>query len=385
MPDLTVAALDIEDLRQMARRRLPKSLFDFIDLGSDNDVALRHNRAALEQIKLRGRVLVDVSTRDPAITLLGVRQTLPLVVGPTGPAGYVWYRGETALARAAAKAGIPFTIASTSNTAMEAILKNGGGRQWYQLYVWRDLETSLKTALRAREAGFEALMLTVDSIVNYSRKADVRNGATFPVRFTPRNTLDAFLHPRWMIGTMGRYVWAERGLPRYPNIPALDGVPLADSRNHLVKNDTMTWDFLRRLRDLWPRKLIVKGILHPADALKAADSGADALIVSNHGGISNDAAPAPIDVLPAIVAALDKRIAVIVDSGFRSGADVLKGLALGADAVMIGRPTLYGLAAAGEAGAARALEIFAADLRRMMGVMGCVDLAEAKRDWVILP
>ena len=385
MPDLTVAALDIEDLRQMARRRLPKSLFDFIDLGSENDVALRNNLAAFERIKLRGRVLIDIAKRDPAITLLGVRQKLPLVIGPTGPAGYVWYRGETALARAAANAGIPFTIASTSNTAMETILNDGGGRQWYQLYVWRDLEASVKTALRARDAGFEALMLTVDSIVNYNRKADVRNGAAFPVRFTPRNTLDALLHPRWMLGTMGRYLCSERGLPRYPNIPALDGVPLAQSRSHLVKNDTMTWDFLRRLRDLWPRKLIVKGILHPADAVQAADCGADAVIVSNHGGIANNSAPAPIEVVPEIVAALDKRICVIVDSGFRSGGDVLKGLALGADAVMIGRPTLYGVAAAGEAGASRALDIFAADIRRMMGVMGCVDLAEAKRDWVMLP
>jgi len=383
MTDLSLAALDIEDLRQMARRRLPRSLFDFIDRGNEDDVALRHNRAAIERIKLRTRVLVDVSGRDPAVTLLGVRQKLPLVIGPTGPAGYVWYRGEIALARAAAKAGIPFTLASTSNTAMETVLKDGGGRQWFHLYVWRDLETSLKSALRARDAGFEALVLTVDSIVNYSRKWDVRNGATFPVRFTPRNMLDALCHPRWLIGTMGRYLRDGGGLPRYVNIPALDGVTLAESRLHLVKNDTMTWDFLRRLRELWPRKLIVKGILHPADAVLAADCGADAVIVSNHGGIANDAAPAPIEVLPAVVAAAAKRVAVIVDSGFRRGSDVLKGLALGADAVMIGRATLYGAAAAGEAGVSRALEILEAEIRRMMGVTGCTDLRALTRDWVV--
>ncbi len=383
MTDLSLAALDIEDLRQMARRRLPKSLFDFIDRGNEDDVALRHNRAAIERIKLRNRVLNDVSKRDPAITLLGVPQKLPLVIGPTGPAGYVWYRGEIALARAAAKAGIPFSVASTSVTAMETILKEGGGHQWYQLYVWRDLESSLKTVARAREAGFEALMLTVDSIVSYNRKWDVRNGATFPVRFTPRNVVDALRHPRWLVGTMGRYLRAEGGLPRYVNIPALEGVPLADSRKHLIKNDTMTWDLLRRLRDMWPRKLIVKGILHPADAVMAADCGVDAVIVSNHGGIANDCAPAPIEVLPAVVAAVAKRIAVIVDSGFRRGGDVLKGLALGADAVMIGRATLYGAAAAGEAGASRALDILEAEIRRMMGVIGCSDIRSLSRDWVV--
>ncbi len=385
MTDLSRAALDIEDLRLMARRRLPKSLFDFIDHGSEDDVALRNNRAEIERIKLRTRVLNDVSSRDPAITLLGMPQKLPLVIGPTGPAGYVWYRGETALAKAAAKAGIPFTLASTSNTPMETILKEGGGRQWYQLYVWRDLEKSVQTVMRAREAGFETLVLTVDSTVAYNRKWDVQNDATFPTRFTARNVWDALQHPRWLIGTVGRYVRAEGGLPRYVNVAALDGVPLGQSRNHLVKNDTMTWDFLRRLRDIWPRKLIVKGILHPADAVKAADYGVDAVIVSNHGGIANDSAPAPIAVLPEIVAAANKRITVIVDSGFRRGSDVLKGLALGADAVMIGRATLYGVAAAGEAGASRALDILDAEIRRTMGAMGCSTIASLSRDFVMTP
>lgn len=383
MKDLSRAALDIEDLRLMARKRLPKALFDFIDHGSEDDVALRNNRAAIERIKLRTRVLNDVSGRNPASTLLGMPQKLPLVIGPTGPAGYVWYRGETALAKAAAKAGIPFTLASTSNTAMETVLKEGGGRQWYQLYVWRDLEKSVQTAMRARDAGFEALVLTVDSTVAYNRKWDVQNDASFPTRFTPRNVWDALQHPRWLFGTVGRYVRAEGGLPRYVNIAALEGVPLGQSRNHLVKNDTMTWEFLQRMRDLWPRKLIIKGILHPADAVKAAEYGVDAVIVSNHGGIAHDSAPAPIDALPDIVAAANKRISVIVDSGFRRGSDVLKGLALGADAVMIGRATLYGVAAAGEAGAVRALDILDAEIRRTMGVLGCVDIASLSRDLIM--
>jgi isopentenyl diphosphate isomerase/L-lactate dehydrogenase-like FMN-dependent dehydrogenase len=385
MGDLSRKALNIEDLRRMARRRLTKALFEFIDRGSEDDIALRHNRAALERIKLLPRVLNDTSHRDPAISLFGKPQSLPLVIGPTGPAGYAWYRGETELARAAAKAGIPFTLASTSNTAMETILGEGGGTQWYQLYVWRDMEASLVAVERARAAGFEALVLTVDSTVPYNREFDVRNGVTFPVRITPRNVIDTLVHPRWLFGTLGRYVLAERRMPRYVNIQIPDTLAPAQVREFLTKNDTLNWDFLRRIRDMWPRTLIVKGILHPDDAVMAADCGADGVIVSNHGGIANDAALAPIDALPAIVAAAGDRLTVIVDSGFRRGSDVLKGLALGADAVIVGRATLYGVAAAGEAGASRALEILEAEIRRTMGVMGVTEIAALTRDHVVLP
>jgi isopentenyl diphosphate isomerase/L-lactate dehydrogenase-like FMN-dependent dehydrogenase len=383
--DLSRKALNIEDLRRMAKRRLTKAIFQFIDRGSEDDIALRHNREALERIKLMSRVLNDTSGRDPAITLFGKPQKLPLIIGPTGPAGYALYRGETALARAAAKAGIPFAIASTSNTAMEDILANGGGTQWYQLYVWRDMEASMVAVERARDAGFEALILTVDSTIPYNREFDIRNGVTFPVRITPRNTIDTLLHPRWLFGTLGRYVLAEKRMPRYVNIKIPETLSPKAVRGFLFKNDTLDWDFLRRVRDMWPRTLIVKGILHPDDAVMAADCGADGVIVSNHGGIASDAAPAPIDVLPAVVAAVGDRATVIVDSGFRRGSDVLKGLALGADAVIIGRATLYGVGAAGEAGATRALEILEAEIRRTMGVLGVTDIASLTRDHVILP
>ncbi len=384
MTDLSRKALNIEDLRRMAKRRLTKAIFQFIDRGSEDDIALRHNRAALERIKLVSRVLNDTSNRDPAITLFGKPQALPLVIGPTGPAGYAWYRGETALACAAAKAGIPFTIASTSNTAMEDVLANGGGTQWYQLYVWRDMEASMVAVERARDAGFKALVLTVDSTIPYNREFDIRNGMTFPVRITPRNTIDTLLHPRWLFGTLGHYVLAERRMPRYVNIQIPDTFSPTEVRGFLVKNDTLDWDFLRRVRDMWPRTLIVKGILHPDDAVMAVDCGVDGVIVSNHGGIASDAAPAPIDVLPAVAAAVGGRATIIVDSGFRRGSDVLKGVALGANAVIIGRAMLYGVAAAGEAGATRALEILDAEIRRTMGVMGVTDIAALGRDHVLL-
>jgi isopentenyl diphosphate isomerase/L-lactate dehydrogenase-like FMN-dependent dehydrogenase len=383
--DLSTRVLNIEDLRRMAKRRLTRGLFEFIDRGSEDDVALRHNRAALERIKLRSRVLNDTSQRNTKSTLFGEPVGMPVAIGPTGPAGFAWFRGETELAKAAAKAGIPFTLASTSNTPMEDIFREGGGRQWYHLYVWRDMETSLKAVPRARDTGFEALVLTVDSTVPYNREFDIRNGVTMPVRLTPRNVADIVMHPRWLVGTVGRYVLADGHLPRYRNIDMPEGISAAEARAWLFKNDTLDWEFLKRIRDMWPRKLIVKGILHPDDAAKAVDCGADGVVISNHGGISSDAALAPIDVLPSIVREVGDRATVIVDSGFRRGSDILKGLALGADAVIVGRATLYGVAAAGEAGASRALEILQSEMRRTMGVMGLVNVADITRDHVVLP
>lgn len=385
MTNLATSALNIEDLRKLAKKRLTKGLFEFVDRGSEDDVALRHNRAALERIKLRSRVLNDTSARHTRSSIFGETVDMPLVIGPTGPAGFVWYHGETELAKAAAKAGIPFTLASTSNTPMEDIVTNGGGRQWYHLYVWRDMEASLKAVPRAEAAGFEALVLTVDSTVPYNREFDVRNGTTMPVRLTPRNIADLATHPRWLFGTVGRYLLADGHLPRYSNIDMPDGLSTTGVRDFLFKNDTLDWEFLKRIRDMWPRKLVVKGILHAEDAAKCAEYGVDCVIISNHGGISSDAALAPIDVLPSVVREVSDRMTVIVDSGFRRGSDILKGLALGADAVIVGRATLYGVAAAGEPGASRALEILHSEIRRTMGVMGLSDLTQITRDHVVLP
>ena len=385
MTNLATSALNIEDLRKLAKKRLTKGLFEFVDRGSEDDVALRHNRAALERTKLRSRVLNDTSERHTRSTIFGESVDMPLVIGPTGPAGFVWYRGETELAKAAAKAGIPFTLASTSNTPMEDIIAKGGGRQWYHLYVWRDMEASLKSVARAEAAGFEALVLTVDSTVPYNREFDIRNGTTMPVRITPKSFADLATHPRWLFGTVGRYVLADGHLPRYSNIDMPAGLPTTGIRDFLFKNDTLDWEFLKRIRDMWPRKLVVKGVLHADDAAKCAEYGVDCVVISNHGGIASDAALAPIDVLPSVVRAVGDRMTVIVDSGFRRGSDILKALALGADAVIIGRATLYGVSAAGEPGATRALEILQTELRRTMGVMGLTDLSQITRDHVVLP
>jgi isopentenyl diphosphate isomerase/L-lactate dehydrogenase-like FMN-dependent dehydrogenase len=389
LSDLTRTALNIEDLRQLSRRRLTKALFEFCDRGSEDEVLMRDNRAALDAIKLLPRVLHDVSDRDPAVTLFGKRHDLPIVISPTGAAGWVWYRGETAMARAAAAAGIPFTLASNSNTPMEQVLARGGGTQWFQLYVWRDIEAALATVERAREAGYAGLVLTVDSTTYNNREWDIRNGAVFPPKVTGRTIVDSLRHPRWTLGTLGRYLAADRGMPAFPNVnvPAgYDKVYVSGrSQGFFRRNDTLTWDFVRRVRDLWPGTLIVKGILHPADAVTAADCGADGIFVSNHAGNVLDAGVPAITMLPHIVAAAGGRLTIIVDSGFRRGSDVLKAMALGADAVGIGRASLYGAAAAGEAGVRRAIAIFEAEIRRTMGNVGVRDLASLTRDHVMLP
>ena len=385
MRDDTLGLYNTADLREAARRRLPKGLFEFMDRGNDDEIAMRDNRRALDSIKLKPRVLVDVSKRSQEISLFGKKQQMPIIVAPTGSAGLAWYEGEIALARAAAAHGIPFTLAVGSMTAMEKVAQVGG-TLWFQLYMWPDRSLSHRLVARARDAGFEALVLTVDTPVAPGREYNLRNGFTIPFKFTRRNVVDVLMHPRWLLGVLSRYI-VTTGMPRYQNFPAhmqtrITALPMGRSS---AMNDTLTWNDVRELRKLWPRKLIVKGIQHPHDAVLAADCGADAIVLSNHGGRVLDSTTAPILVLPQVVDAVGKRITVIVDSGFRRGSDVVKALALGADAVMLGRAPLHGTASAGEAGARRALQIFHDEIDRVMALIGCTSVADLNPDYVVMP
>jgi isopentenyl diphosphate isomerase/L-lactate dehydrogenase-like FMN-dependent dehydrogenase len=384
MNDKSLGAYNIFDLREMAQRRLPKGIFEFVDRGSEDEVALRNNRAAFERIKLKPRTLVDVSGRSQEITLFGHKHKMPIAIAPTGTAGLMWYHGEIELARAAAAAGIPFTLATGSMTAMETVAEQAGGRLWFQLYMWPDRSLSHQLVERAKAAGFEALVVTVDGAASGNREYNLRNGFTIPFSFTRRNVTDVLMHPGWMLGVLARYVFTT-GMPRYENYPSdlrnkITARPMGKS---MLRNDSLTWDDLRVLRKIWPHTLIVKGILHPQDAVLAADCGADAVIVSNHGGRNLDSSMAPIEVLPEVVDAVGKRITVIVDSGFRRGSDVVKALALGAKAVLIGRPTLYGTAAGGEAGAARAIAIFHDEIDRVLALLGCPGIAALDREYLV--
>jgi isopentenyl diphosphate isomerase/L-lactate dehydrogenase-like FMN-dependent dehydrogenase len=387
MPHAVDRAYNIADLREIARRRLPKGLFEFVDRGTEDEVSLRNNRAVFERIRFQPRTLVDVSGRSQEITLFGQKQKMPLVIAPTGTAGLMWYHGEIELARAAAEAGVPFTLATGSTTAMEKVAEAVAGIPlWFQLYMWPDRSLSHQLVERARAAGFKALVVTVDGVAAGNREYNLRNGFTIPFSFTRRNITDVLMHPRWLAGVLARYVLTT-GMPRYENYPSeikyrVTARPMGRSQ---MRNDSLNWDDLRDLRRMWPHILIVKGILHPQDAMLAADFGADGVVVSNHGGRNLDGALSPIEVLPEIVDAVGKRMTVLVDSGFRRGSDVVKALAMGAHAVQIGRSTLYGVASGGEAGARRALTIFREEIDRVMALIGVRSIADLTPEIVRAP
>jgi isopentenyl diphosphate isomerase/L-lactate dehydrogenase-like FMN-dependent dehydrogenase len=378
MPDeKTLGAYNISDLRDMALRRVPKGLFEFVDRGTEDEVSLRNNRAVFERIRFKPRTLVDVSRRTQEITLFGQTQKMPICIAPTGTAGLLWHDGEIALARAARDAGIPFTLATGSMTAMERVAKEAGGRLWFQLYMWPDKSMSHKLVERARAAGYEALIVTVDGAVSPNREYNLRNGFTIPFTFTRGNISDVLLHPRWLFGVLAKYMMTT-GMPRYENYPSeikykVTPRPMGRSQ---MKNDSLNWEDLKVLRRMWPGTLIVKGIVHPQDAILAADCGADGVVVSNHGGRNLDGSMAPLEALPEVVDAVGRRIQVIVDSGFRRGSDIVKALALGAHAVLIGRATLYGVAAGGYAGATRAITLLREETDRVMALLGARSVAE---------
>ena len=370
-------AQNIFDLRDMARRRLPRWLFEFVDRGTEEEVALRNNREAFERIQFRPRMLVDVSGRKLDTTLFGKEHKMPIGIAPTGAAGMMWYRGELELARAAKAAGIPFSLATGSITSMEKVAGEVGGTLWMQLYMWADRRLSHQVVRRASAAGFEALLVTVDGAVAGNREYNRRNGFSVPFKYNSRNTTDVLMHPRWMFGVLGRYI-ANGGMPTRENFPdELKGkITSAYGGTRETRSDSLNWDDLKALRDIWPGKLLVKGLLHPDDASKSLEHGADGIIVSNHGGRNCDAAPAPIEVLPEIVKAVGDRTTVLFDSGVRRGSDVVKALALGAKMVLIGRSTLYGTAAAGYAGATRALDIYRGEISRGMAQISCNKVSE---------
>ena len=372
MADNTLGAYNIADLRAIAQRRVPKGLFEFVDRGTEDEVSLANNRSVFERIRLKPRSLVGVAGRTQEITLFGKQQKMPITIAPTGVAGLLWHEGELALARAAAKAGIPLTLATGSLTGMEKVAEQAGGELWFQLYMWPDKSLSHQLVDRARNAGFTGLQVTVDGVVSGNREYNLRNGFTIPFSFTRRNVTDVLMHPGWLVNVLAKYMMTT-GMPRYENYPSelkkkFTARPMGRSQ---MRNDGLNWEDLRELRRMWPGKLMVKGILHPQDAVLAAECGADAVIVSNHGGRNLDGAISPLEVLPEVLDAVGKRMTVLVDSGFRRGSDIVKALALGAHAVQIGRPTLYGIAAGGQDGAERAIAIFREEIDRVMALLGC--------------
>ena len=375
---------NVADLREAARRRLPRFVFEFMDRGTEDEVALRLNRAGFERLRLRPDVLVDVSRRSLAVELFGKPSSLPLAMSPTGAAGLCWHEGEVALAKAAARAGVPFALSTTAITSMERVASAAGGRLWFQLYMWRDRALSYELVSRARAAGYEALILTVDTPVGPNREYNLRNGFSVPFNPSVRSAWDLARHPGWLVNTLGKYL-RTTGMPRHENYPAqFQRSITSDPQTKMaMKNDSMSWADIPRLRDIWPGTLMIKGILRAEDAVRAVEQGADAIIVSNHGGRNLDSSIAPIDALPEIAAAVAGRCTVLLDSGVRRGSDIVKAVALGADAVLVGRPVLYGIAAAGEAGALHAVELLRNELDKTMAFTGCNTMADLRPDHVV--
>lgn len=367
---------NIADLREAARRRLPKAVFEFIDRGTEDEVSLAENRSAFNRLTLRTRFMVDLSQRDMGTEIFGKRINLPIIIAPTGAAGLCWYEGELALAQAAAAAGIPFTLAMSSMTPLESIAKQAGGRPWMQLYMWEEEDLSYEMVGRARDLNFEALVVTIDSALGRAREYNHRNGFSIPLKLNPTIMADMMMHPRWLTSVMFRY-FMNSGMPNHANYPDQYKPVIAGKNDRAPKrHEAMTWKDIAKMRDFWPGKLIVKSILSADQARQAVDHGADAIVVSNHGGRALDGSVPTIDVLPEIVAAVGERTTIILDSGIRRGSDIVKAVALGADAVMIGRATLYGTAAGGMAGASKALGILGEEFERSMGYVGCRNVKE---------
>jgi len=373
-------AYNIEDLRRLAHRRLPRGIFDYVERGTEDEVGLAANRHAFDRLKLLPHVLNDVSAINTTASLFGTDMAMPVIVGPTGGAGLVWHDGDLALAAAARKAGVPFTISSASTANVEDVA-DIGGRLWFQLYLWEDRALSHQVVDRAHALGCEALIVTVDTAVAPNREYNLRNGYGIPFRIRRNNILDIIGHPRWVTSVMLRYALSG-GMPRQANLPphlrarVTEMAPIGAA----FRNDNLTWEEIAGLRRRWPGKFMIKGILRPDDARRAIEHGVDGVIVSNHGGRNLDAAAATIDMLPRVLDAVGGRVPVLVDSGVRRGGDVVKALALGAAAVLVGRAPLYGLAAAGEAGVSHALALLHKELARVMALCGCTSIGEIDKD-----
>jgi (S)-mandelate dehydrogenase len=367
-------AVNIEDLRLMAKRRLPRAIFDFFDGGAEDETTLRDNRAAFERLRLLPKVLVDVSSVETKTEIFGKTANLPLAIAPTGGISAGRFGAELILARAAKAVGMPFTMATPSAFTIEQVAREVGGRLWFQLYAVRNLAFRKKLVQRAKDAGYEAILVTVDLPVSGKRERDPRNGFHTPYSPNWRNSRDVIFKPAWALDMLRNGLPGMANLEGYPfSTPTGTDIVTAVGRE---MDAGLDWEYIRRLRDEWPGKLLLKGVERPDDAERAVSVGCDGVVVSNHGGRQLDGALATLDALPAIKRSVGDKLTVLLDGGVRRGVDIVKARALGAQAVLTGRATLFGCMAGGEAGALRALEILQSELVRAMQLCGARSLAE---------
>ena len=380
---MTQPITNIEDLRRLAQSRVPKMFYDYADSGAWTEGTYRANESDFQAIKLRQRVAVDMSNRTLASTMVGQKVSMPVALAPVGLTGMQNADGEIKAARAAAKAGIPFTLSTMSICSIEDVAANSDKPFWFQLYVMRDKDFVDRLIERARAAKCSALVLTLDLQILGQRHKDIKNGLTAPPKMTLANLLDIASKPRWAVGMLGTQRRTFRNIAGHAK--GVENMSSLASWTAEQFDPTLSWDDVKRIKDKWGGKLILKGILDAEDAVMAADSGADALIVSNHGGRQLDGALSSIAALPSIVKAVGHRIEVFMDGGIRSGQDVIKAVAYGAKGVFIGRAYIYGLGAMGEAGVTSAIEIIRKELDVTMALCGLRDIRTVDHRILVSP
>jgi (S)-mandelate dehydrogenase len=374
-------AITVEDLRRIARRRLPNFTFEYVEGGAEDENALKRNRDVFERITWVPRTLAGVGTPELSTEILGETCHVPLIIAPTGFNGMLWPQGDLMLARAAADAGIPFTLSTVSNFSLAKMTAEIPKGIWFQLYPFKDPSSVEKLVDRAAEAGVSTLVVTTDVPVLGAREWDQRNYRA-PMKLSLASVLDVLGHPGWL-----KRVMIPRGAPEFDNLKellppgahsALAGVRFMGTQI----NSKLSWADMEHIRRRWKGKLVLKGILCVEDARRAAEMGADGIVLSNHGGRQLDSCVSGVELLPAVSAELGGKLCVLVDGGFRRGADVVKAMALGAHGVMIGRPALYGLAAGGQPGVSHALGLLRTEMERTLTLLGCRSLGELGRHLV---
>jgi isopentenyl diphosphate isomerase/L-lactate dehydrogenase-like FMN-dependent dehydrogenase len=379
------AVVNIADLRRLAKRRLPKAVFDYIDGGADAEVTLRENCRAFEIVRFRPRCAVATPACDLSTTVLGARLALPFLLAPIGSSRMFYPRGEAVAAREADAAGTAYILSTLSGCRLEEVKAASNGPCWYQLYLAGGRDVALAAIARARAAGFTTLVVTIDTPVAGLRERDVRNGTKELLTRNPWTMLpfvSQFLaRPRWLAGCLH-----DGGLMTFPNVMLADRgpMPYADV-GAMLEQSMVSWSDLAWIRDAWQGPIVIKGVHIGDDARRAVDEGADAIVVSNHGGRQLDGVAATLRVLPEVIAAVDGRIEVLLDGGIRRGSDIVKALCMGARAVLIGRAYAYGLGAGGGPGVARAIEILRTDIVRTLKLLGCASTSDLNGSYVDVP
>jgi L-lactate dehydrogenase (cytochrome) len=373
-------ALTVADLRSIAKHRLPGGVFDYIDGGAEDELTMAANIAAYRRVTFRPRVLRDVGEIDITSTLLGKPLSLPLVLAPTGFTRIADPAGELAVARSAARSGVPYSLSTLATRSIEEVAAVSSGRLWFQVYVWRDRGLVADLVHRAASAGYEALCLTVDTAVFGRRERDVRRGFTLPPKLGLSTILDGIVHPGWT----WHFLRSEPIV--FANVTGQavgDGADAVSLSEYVTRqfDPGLSWKDIDWLRGQWSGPIVLKGIQTVADAKIAAEVGVEAIAISNHGGRQLDSAPAALSLLPEIADAVGHLTEIICDGGVRRGSDIIKALALGANACMAGRAFLYGLGAAGEAGVDHVLGMLSSDAKRTMALIGCTTIKEVNRDF----